>query len=106
MEATTAHAHEEGGSRLYIWIWFWLLALTALEVVLAYIQLFSLHVMLTILMALSIAKAALIVAYFMHLKFERASLIATLIPSLVVTISLLAIFFPDSVRLLHMRSFR
>ena len=50
------------------------------------------------LLGLSIIKAALIVAYFMHLKFERLSLILTLIPMLLVCIILLFVFFPDSFR--------
>ena len=49
-------------------------------------------------MGLSIIKAALIVAYFMHLKFERLSLILTIVPMLVVCICLLFVFFPDSFR--------
>jgi hypothetical protein len=38
-------------------------------------------------------------AYFMHLKFERMSLILTLIPALVILICLMFISFPDSVRI-------
>jgi len=34
----------------------------------------------------------------MHLKFERLSLIVTLVPMLVVCICLLFVFFPDSFR--------
>ena len=36
--------------------------------------------MLTLLVGLSVIKAALIIAYFMHLKFERFSLFLTLFP--------------------------
>jgi cytochrome c oxidase subunit IV len=54
--------------------------------------------MLTILIGLSIIKAALIVAYFMHLRFERLSLVLTLVPMLIVCICLLLVFFPDSFR--------
>jgi hypothetical protein len=39
----------------------------------------------------------------MHLKFERLSLILTLIPALVVCILLLFVFFPDSFRSLGLR---
>ena len=56
------------------------------------------------LLGLSIIKAALIIAYFMHLKFERLSLFLTLFPMLVLCIVLmLMIFMPDSVRSLNMR---
>ena len=98
---TDAHAHTEehfaGSNKLFISIWVWLVALTLVEIFLAYRPM-STVIMLTILLGLSIIKAALIVAYFMHLKFERLSLILTLIPMLVVCILLLFVFFPDSFR--------
>ena len=75
------------------------------EVVLAYVQV-PLVLMLTILVGLSLIKAALILAYFMHLRYERMSLVYTLIPMLVICICLLFIFFPDSFRLLNSRIYR
>ena len=94
-----AHVEEHfaGSNKLFISIWIWLVVLTLIEIFLAYKTL-STAIMLTILLGLSIIKAALIMAYFMHLKFERFSLIITLIPALVVCILLLLIFFPDSFR--------
>ena len=89
--------HFEGGVRLFGYVLGGLLVLTLVEVLLAYIE-FNLILMLTILMGLSIIKAALIIAYFMHLKFERMSLVLTLVPALVVCICLLFIFFPDAGR--------
>ena len=98
---TDAHAHPEehfaGSNKLFISIWGWLVALTLVEIFLAYRPM-SIIFMLTILLGLSVIKAALIIAYFMHLKFERLSLILTLIPMLVVCILLLFVFFPDSFR--------
>ena len=99
-EPAPAHEIEEhhgGGNRENIIIWGGLLALTAIEVVLAYIHLHP-GLMLTILMLLSIVKAALIIAYFMHLKFERLSLVMTIVPTLIVLFILFGIFFPDSRR--------
>jgi cytochrome c oxidase subunit 4 len=99
--SANSHAHAE--NRLYLWVWFWLLALTAVEVFLAYKQV-PLGTMLVLLMVLSTVKAALIIAYFMHLRFELGSLAVTLIPPLVICIVLLIIFaFPDGIRLLEMR---
>jgi len=100
----SAHAEEHfaGSNRLFISIWVWLVLLTAIEVFLAYKPM-SVVLMLTILMGLSIIKAALIVAYFMHLKFERLSLVLTIVPMLVVCICLLFVFFPDSFRSSGMR---
>ncbi len=95
-------AHAEGSTRTFLIVWFWLLALTGVEVFLGYKQL-ELKIMLTILMGLSIVKAALIIAYFMHLRYEKPSMAATLMPALVIVIVLMNIFLPDSLRLLHMR---
>jgi cytochrome c oxidase subunit IV len=94
--------HFEGTTKLFSIVWGWLLLLTAVEVFLAYVQV-SLHLMLTILIGLSVIKAALIVAYFMHLRFERLSLVLTLVPMLVICICLLFVFFPDSFRALNLR---
>jgi len=96
-----AHAHAEehfaGSNKLFVSIWVWLLALTLIEIFLAYRPM-PIHYMLVILLGLSIIKAALIMAYFMHLRFERLSLILTIVPMLVVCICLLFVFFPDSFR--------
>jgi cytochrome c oxidase subunit 4 len=97
--AAAALHHEHGGSnRENVVIWGLLLLFTAIEVFLAYIHL-NLTLMLIILMGLSIIKAALIVAYFMHMKFEKLSFILTIVPVLVVLLCLFAIFFPDSFRI-------
>jgi caa(3)-type oxidase subunit IV len=102
-----AHAHEEahahgGTNRENVIIWGGLLFLTAVEVFLAYIHIQPI-LMLIILMLLSIVKAALIVAYFMHLKFERMSLVLTIVPTLIILFCLFAILFPDGNRLRNLR---
>lgn len=91
------HVHFEGGTRMFLYVLLGLLVLTIIEVFLAYIHV-PLHIMLTLLIGLSLVKAAMIVAYFMHLRFERMSLVMTLIPTLVVCICLLFIVFPDGFR--------
>lgn len=96
-------AHVEGaGTITFVKVWITLLVLTAAEVFLAYEQV-GVILMLTILVALSIIKAALIIAYFMHLKFERLSLFLTLFPMLVFCILLMLIFLGDASRLPFMR---
>jgi cytochrome c oxidase subunit 4 len=97
MAAYVPHEEHGGSNKQNIFIWGGLLGLTAIEVWLAYIHI-NLILMLIILMGLSVIKAALIVAYFMHLKFERLSLILTIVPTLVVLLCLFAILFPDSSR--------
>lgn len=102
----SAHAdtqeHFAGSNKLFLSIWFWLLLLTGFEVFLGYVQLPVVY-MLVILMGASIIKAALIVAYFMHLRFERLNLILTIVPALVICICLFMVFFPDSFRAKQLR---
>ena len=94
--------HFEGSVKLFGAVLGGLLILTVVEVALAYIEV-GLALMLTILIGLSVIKAGLIMAYFMHLKFERQSLVMALVPALVVCICLLFIFFPDGRRLYNVR---
>ncbi len=88
-------------NRLYLTVWTGLLVLTIVEVILAYLAL-SVGLMLTLLMGFSLLKTALIVAYFMHLRFEKLSLTLTLIPALAICIILFFLFFPDSLRILEL----
>jgi caa(3)-type oxidase subunit IV len=54
-------------------------------------------------MGISVIKASLIISYFMHLRYERRSMALTLMPALVIVITLMFMVFPDSFRLLQMR---
>jgi cytochrome c oxidase subunit IV len=99
-----ADVHFSGSNRLFISVWVWLLALTGFEVFLGYKHVPIIY-MLVILMGVSIIKAALIVAYFMHLRFERLNLVLTIVPALVICICLmLLVFFPDSFRSKELRA--
>src|SRR3989442_2387765 len=89
--------HFAGNAKLFISVWVWLLLLTALEVFLGYIHL-PVAYMLVILMGASIIKAALIVAYFMHLRFDRLSLILTIVPAWMLCVGLLLVIYPDPLR--------
>lgn len=91
-----------GTTKGFLVVWIALLVLTAVEVLLAYLQVPTL-VMLTALVGLSVVKAAMIIAYFMHLKFERFSLFLTLFPMLIFCILLLFIWMPDAMRALSLR---
>ena len=103
-EAHAVESHVEAPASTFVWVWVWLVAITGFEVSLAYAHFLSPQMMLTVLLGLSVIKAALIMSYFMHLKFERLSLVLWLVPALVFCICMmLMLFFPDSGRLLHMR---
>lgn len=84
----------------YFWVWGALLVLTGIEVVLGYRQVFSAVRMLEVLLLLSVIKSALIIGYFMHMKFETALM------RWMITLSVIAcfvimyfFFFPDAGRI-------
>jgi len=102
-----AHTEEavvvQATTRTFVNVWIALLVMTGIEVFLAYEQI-PVLIFLTALVGLSVIKAALIIAYFMHLKFEKLSLFLTLFPMFILCIILMLILFmPDSSRLMHMR---
>jgi cytochrome c oxidase subunit 4 len=100
---TEEAVHEHGaGIPTFAKVWVTLLVMTGAEVLLAYEQVPTL-IMLTVLLGLSVIKAALIIAYFMHLKFERLSLFLTLFPMMIFCVLLMLIFLGDAMRLPGMR---
>ncbi len=94
---------EHGTIKSFTVVWILLVVMTGIEVLLAYLQI-NPPVMLTALIGLSVIKSALIIAYFMHLKFERFSLFLTLFPMLIFCIIMMLVFMPDSLRLSIMRT--
>src|ERR1700687_1169237 len=99
--AEEAHAGASVGTNVAIWIG--LVVITFLEVFLAYEQLQP-TVMLSVLVCLSVVKAAMIMSFFMHLKYEKFSLVLLLIPATIFCICMMFIFFfPEAFRLLQMR---
>jgi cytochrome c oxidase subunit 4 len=85
----------------FLWVWAALLVMTGIEVWLAY-QNMELIRMLSILMALSLIKAALIIAYFMHMKFEVSAMKWVTMSSLVFCLAMMLVFLPDAFRILHL----
>jgi caa(3)-type oxidase subunit IV len=85
----------------YFWVWGALLILTAIEVVLGYKQVFEPVRMLEVLLLLSVIKSALIIGYFMHMKFEKA-LMRWMITLSVIScfIIMYFFFFPDADRII------
>jgi caa(3)-type oxidase subunit IV len=97
-----AAAHEDH-KITYFWVWGGLLVLTAAEVILAYRQVFQPVVMLEVLLVLSVVKSALIIGYFMHLKFEKAIMRWMLMISVVACFFIMYFFFfPDAGRILRL----
>ena len=97
-----SEGHQVGSPRLFLTVWIVLAAVTGIEVLLGYMQLVP-TTMLALLVALSIFKSALIVAYFMHLKYERISMTLVLIPPTIFCIMMICVFFFwDSLRILQL----
>jgi len=101
IEERVAEEHRHHKKAQFFWVWIALLVMTAIEVYLTYQNLEPIR-MLTILMGLSLLKAGLIIAYFMHLKYEVTRMQWLTMSSLVVCLSLMLIFLPDAYRILRL----
>jgi cytochrome c oxidase subunit 4 len=96
---TAEAAHVPAKASLFVMVWIGLVAITGIEVFLAYEHLAP-GIMLTALVGLSIIKAGMIMAYFMHLKYEKFILVLWLVPAFMFCVLMICIFFfPDSLRL-------
>jgi caa(3)-type oxidase subunit IV len=87
----------------YFWVWGALLVLTGIEVWLGYRQIFEPVRMLEVLLVLSVIKSALIIGYFMHLKFEAPIMRWMLVISVAgLFVIMYLFFFPDAGRILRL----
>jgi len=96
-----AEQQRHHGRAQFFWVWGALLGMTAIEVYLTYQHLQPVR-MLTILMGLSLVKAALIIGYFMHMKYEISQMKWLTMCALVACLALMMIFFPDALRILSL----
>src|SRR5438045_3098916 len=95
-----AEQHRHHKKALFFWVWAALLVMTAIEGYLTY-QNMAPTKMLTILMGLSLIKAALIIGFFMHLRYEISRMTWITMCSVVACLILMTIFFfPDAVRII------
>jgi cytochrome c oxidase subunit IV len=93
-----AEEHRHHKKAQFFWVWGALLVMTAVEVYLTYQNLEPIK-MLTILMGLSLIKAALIIGFFMHLRYEVSRMKWLTMCSVVACLILMTIFFfPDAHR--------
>jgi cytochrome c oxidase subunit IV len=102
IEGRVAQQHRHHKKTLFFWVWGALLVMTALEVYLTY-QNMEPKRMLTILMGLSLIKAALIIGFFMHLRYEVSRMKWLTMCSVIGCLILMTIFFfPDAFRILSL----
>ena len=103
MNAHAEEVHAGASVGTNVGVWLGLVAITFLEVFLAYEHLQP-AVMLSVLVILSVVKAAMIMSFFMHLKYEKFSLVLLLVPAMIFCICMMFIFFfPEAFRLLQIR---
>jgi caa(3)-type oxidase subunit IV len=79
-----------------------ILALSGLQVVLAYQHTQGTQLMV-LMLVVAMIQAGLGVMYFMHLRDERRHLLLALIPATIFVLLMMNMIWSDSFRLLHMR---
>jgi cytochrome c oxidase subunit 4 len=87
-----AEQQRHHGKALFFYVWGALLVMTAIEVYLTYQNMQPLK-MLTILLGLSFVKAALIIGYFMHLKYEKSVMKWATMCSVIGCLIIMTVFF-------------
>jgi cytochrome c oxidase subunit 4 len=91
-----AEAHQEHPIKLYLVVWGWLFILSACSYMVDY---FGVHGYLrwTLILIFMVLKAGLIVAFFMHMAWERLALAYAIIlpPVLVLVFTLMMVFEAD-----------
>ena len=90
MATAAAHKHPN-----YMAIFWWLAILTVIELAVVFAPLTKITIGV-LLCALALAKAALVAAYFMHLRFETKTLTWIAFTPLAIAILLIFILMPDS----------
>jgi len=89
MATAVAHKHPN-----YMAIFWWLAILTVIELAVVFAPLTKI-IIGVLLCALALAKAAMVAAYFMHLKFETKTLTWIAFTPLAIAILLIFVLMPD-----------
>jgi cytochrome c oxidase subunit IV len=90
------------GMKSYIGIWVGLLCIVGVEVFLTYRH-FSTEALLCWLLVFGFIEAGIAALYFMHLRYERPSLLWTIVPALLFVLFMMDHFWPDAMRLENVR---
>jgi cytochrome c oxidase subunit 4 len=84
----------------YMAIWLWLFILTIIEIAVIYLPTAKV-VIAILLISLAVSKAALVAMYFMHLRFERATLSLIAVTPLMLGALLVFLLVPDHSAVAH-----
>ena len=96
-------SHREPGMKFYVAVWLGLVIIAGVEVLLTYHPKFSTGMLLAALLILAFTEAAIALVYFMHLKYERATLFWSLIPVTVFVLISMNQFWADALRMVRVR---
>jgi cytochrome c oxidase subunit 4 len=91
-----AQAQQLHAAPNYMAVFYWLAALTVIEVIVVYLPLTKFAIV-AILVVLAFSKAALVALYFMHLKFERRTLLLIAVTPVLLCIFLMFMLVPDKI---------
>jgi cytochrome c oxidase subunit IV len=80
----------------YMGVFYWLAALTVIEVAVTFLPLTKLAIG-AILVVLAFTKAALVALYFMHLKFERRTLLLVAVTPVILCVFLMFMLIPERI---------
>jgi cytochrome c oxidase subunit IV len=93
-----------GGLTTYIVVYVCILALSGLQILIAYENIDGSQMFLRMLLV-AILQAGLAVTFFMHMKSEKRNLVLFLLPATVFVLAMMNMIWSDSFRLLNMRPF-
>lgn len=105
-EATRVQGEQLGAVhapiRTYLTVWGWLFVLSALAYFVDIVHITG-WIKAVLLTVLALMKAGLIVAFFMHLRFERLTLIYAILAPLVLLVAMIVGLVPDGAAVLVRR---
>ncbi|HKW17656.1 MAG TPA: cytochrome C oxidase subunit IV family protein [Terriglobales bacterium] len=90
-----------GGITTYIVVYIAILALSALQIAIAYQHIDGSQMLLRML-SVAIIQAGLAIAFFMHMKSEKRSLALFLLPATLFVLAMMNVIWSDSFRMLTM----
>jgi cytochrome c oxidase subunit IV len=103
MAHTTDHGMDDTRIGRFIVVWLVLVIVSLIQVFVARATP-STKTLLAVLGALALFNAALVLTFFMHLKYERRRFVLSVIPALIFVLVMMSEMVPDSVRLHNMKA--
>jgi heme/copper-type cytochrome/quinol oxidase subunit 4 len=88
--------------KFFVAVWIGLMCIVGVEVIVTYRHLPPRQLIVWLLL-LAFLEAGIALWYFMHLKYERAALVWSLVPAFVFVVFLMDHLWPDAFRMASMR---